>query len=579
MAEYINRNRRSYRVGFMGLMEKFACFFADHVKFILAFFFMNAFTMCWSMINEDKLDVAIGYGFLCLLASFVITGILERIPSKMLRRILKGIILAIFFIPFFIEAFTMYNYSALIGVGIINSLLETNQKEAVEFLKMYVGLKEIFGLAVIIALVVVIVRAKVFSRIQLGRRTSVKLFTAIFAVSCFYTVKTIAMYPEIFYDEFLPLQRICVSSGKAVDNMRAYHRLKDQLQGHVNITKNDSKIKNIVFILGESTNRNHMHLYGYYLPNTPYLDEMAEKGDIAVFRDVVSPHSTTIAVLSKLFTFCDNQSDKPWYEYANLIDVMNAAGYKTFWLSNQESSGIWGNVAQIYADHSSMHRFTRIRDSREDAGIVDGELLPLIDEAQSEASPDKNFYVVHLMGGHGLYYNRFPYSFTKFTTDDIQLDIPDAKKEVIAQYDNALYYNDYVVKNIIDKFRDSETLVIYLPDHGEAVYDDGGFNGHIEENPNRHMIEIPMIIWASDSFKEKYADKWEQIQEAVNRPYMSDILIHTILDIADIETPEYDPAKSIINRYFDSSRPRIFDKLDYDKQIATGIVPEGNGDD
>ncbi len=579
MAEYINRNRRRYKSGIMGLMEKFAYFFAEHAKFILAFFFMNAFTMCWSMINQDKVDVAIGYGFLCLFASFVITGLLENIPHHLLRKIVKGVVIAVCFVSFFIEAFTMYNYSALIGVGIINSMLETNQKEAVEFIKMYVGVKEILGLVVIIAIIAVIIKSHIFSMIQLGRANGVKLFTLMFALSCFYTVKTAVMYPEIFYDDFLPLQRMCVSSGKAIDNMRAYHRLKEQLHANVNITKNDSKIKNIVFILGESTNRNHMHLYGYYLPNTPYLDEMAEKGDIAVFRDVVSPHSTTIAVLSKLFTFCDNQSDKPWYEYANLIDVMNAAGYKTFWLSNQESSGIWGNVAQIYADHSSMHRFTRIRDSHEDSGIVDGELFPLIDEAKSEASPDKNFYVVHLMGGHGLYYNRFPYSFTKFNPDDIQLDIPEEKKLVIAQYDNALYYNDYIVKNIIDKFRDSETLVIYLPDHGEAVYDDGGFNGHIEENPNRHMIEIPMIVWASDSFKEKYADKWEQIKAAVNRPYMSDIMIHTILDIADVETPEYDSSKSIVNDSFNPNRPRIFDKLDYDKQIATGIVPEGNGDD
>ena len=137
---------------------------------------------------------------------------------------------------------------------------------------------------------------------------------------------------------------------------------------------------------------------GYYLPNTPNLDALNEKGEISVFRDVVSPHSTTIAVLSKLFTFCNRESDQEWYHYNNLIDVMNAAGYKTHWLSNQETSGVWGNVAQIYAAHSDVSAFTRIRDSREDYGIVDGELFPLIDDAIANRSEDKNFYVVHLMG-------------------------------------------------------------------------------------------------------------------------------------------------------------------------------------
>ena len=81
-------------------------------------------------------------------------------------------------------------------------------------------------------------------------------------------------------------------------------------------------------------------------------------------------------------------------------------------------------------------------------------------------------------------------------------------KRIVAQYDNALYYNDYIVSSIIDKFRDSETLVIYVPDHGEAVYDEGeDMSGHIEENPTHHMIEIPVIMWASEKFRAKYPEK------------------------------------------------------------------------
>ena len=76
-----------------------------------------------------------------------------------------------------------------------------------------------------------------------------------------------------------------------------------------------------------------------------------------------------------------------------------------------------------------MSAFTRIRDSREDYGIVDGELFPLIDDAIANRSEDKNFYVVHLMGGHGLYYNRFPYSFSKFSKDDINYQLQMVKKK------------------------------------------------------------------------------------------------------------------------------------------------------
>ena len=154
------------------------------------------------------------------------------------------------------------------------------------------------------------------------------------------------------------------------------------------------------------------------------------------------------------------------------------------------------------------------------------------------------------------------------------MNVPDEKKEIIAQYDNALYYNDYIVSSIIDKFRDEETLVIYVPDHSEAVYDEGGFAGHIEENPTKNMIEIPVIMWASDAFKAKYPQKWTQIQQAVNRPYMTDDMIHAVLDLADIKTAEFDPAKSIVNDEFDAGRKRIFNNMDYDLQIKTGQVKE-----
>ena len=125
-------------------------------------------------------------------------------------------------------------------------------------------------------------------------------------------------YAEFFFCELLPAARIVSATSLAVENAIAYHRLADAVDANIELTENESTIKNIVFILGESTNRNHMHLYGYYLPTTPLLDELQAKGEICAYSDVISPHSTTVEVLSELFTFCDYESEKPWYEYHNL---------------------------------------------------------------------------------------------------------------------------------------------------------------------------------------------------------------------------------------------------------------------
>ena len=84
--------------------------------------------------------------------------------------------------------------------------------------------------------------------------------------------------------------------------------------------------------------------------------------------------------------------------------------------------------------------------------------------------------------------------------------------------------------------------------------------------PNSNMIEVPLIIWTSPKFRQEFPDIEARIASSVSRPYMTDDMIHTVLDIMGIETPGYDPSKSVINPAFDSSRKRIYAGMLYDKK-------------
>ena len=551
--------------------QRVADIFHEDFGFFMIIWLLGCSTQVIKFAHDGKVDLVMSMAFTGLLTALAVTFVTRWLfvprAAKIIRWGLAGVMLA----AFVMEAFVLYQYNALLGVGTVNSLFETNPKESAEFLKTFVGVEGLALAAVVIILVYLLVKHKPWKRVQIDLISQRVLAGIVFVLSAAYGIYMCIGYPGLMFggENLTPLTRLMGAVNTAWKNHVAYQELVAKLDDDIHLSRNDGRITNIVFILGESTNRNHMHLYGYELPNTPNLDEMAKKGEIVYFTNVVSAHSTTVASLSKIFTFCNHEAPKPWYEYNNLIDIMNAAGYKTHWLSNQESSGIWGNVAQIYAAHSDVSHYTQIRDSQEDDGRVDGELFPLVDNAIASASADKNFYVVHLMGCHLAYYNRYPYIFTKFTEKDITGNYNDDQKEVIAQYDNAIYYNDYIVSGIIDKFRETntDTIVIYLPDHGEAVYDEEGINGHIEENPSRHMIEVPLIMWASEKFKQNHPEKWELIQTAVHNPYMTDDMIHTVLDIADIGTVDYDPERSIINREFNRYRPRFFDDKDYDNEI------------
>ena len=50
---------------------------------------------------------------------------------------------------------------------------------------------------------------------------------------------------------------------------------------------------------------------------------------------------------------------------------------------------------------------------------------------------------------------------------------------------------------------------------------------------------------------------------AQDLPFMTDEFIHAILDLLDIEVPEYHRTKSLFHADFDRDRKRIFDGREY----------------
>ena len=197
----------------------------------------------------------------------------------------------------------------------------------------------------------------------------------------------------------------------------------------------------------------------------------------------------------------------------------------------------------------------------------DGAVLPYIDSEMAK-SQQKNFFLIHLIGTHAIYRQRYPQKFRKFSAADEFLGggfDNQHQRTVRADYDNAVLYNDFIVNEIIKRFEDKNAIVIYISDHGEEVYDSMDYVGH-HTGADKNGIEIPFLIWVSEKFREEYPDLCERIANSVHRPYMTDDLIHTILDITGIETPGYEPERSVINEKFNAERPRIYKNYLYDKE-------------
>ena len=505
--------------------------------------------------------------FLVIAGCFYFMAMTEALPWKRIRRGMLLCALAVLAVLFVMEVFAIWLYGTLFGEGLMTVILETNPAEAVEYLYSVRG-------RIVTALVLSLLLGGLTYCLhgfwskrnrQLPRKILVLLQPEVIGVF----LATIYIRPiggEAPFD--LPLSQVISSAVQTREDMRHYEELRQNLSGEVHLLRNESRIPYVVLVLGESTQRNLMHLYGYSLPNTPHLDRLAEKGELAVFRDVISAKQGTVLSLREMFTFHDVESGREWYQCNNLLDVLRVAGYKTWWLSNQDSFGVWGNTGALLADRADDRAFTQHRASQDDFGLPDEALLPLLEDALAEDGNGRNFFILHLMGCHVLYELRYPESFERFTAEDIGGELPADWKEDIAAYANAVLYNDFIVSGIIDHFRDRDAVAIYLSDHGENVHDEGSaLIGHAYGTPNRYLYEIPMVVWASDTFRQKHPEKWKAIQGAVSHSFMTDDLIHAMLGLMDIQTEEYDPRKNIFAPEFDAGRKRVISGRNYDTEL------------
>lgn len=488
--------------------------------------------------------------------NFITCLILNRFPYC-----ITFIYVGLNIVLFLADAFLLYKYHNILDMASIQILLDTNLIESFEFLSNNVFI--IIGSIAIIA-IITFVLYQIFKRIKVNITFYRRIISCVFLLSfeSFIALFLFNVFPSSLIFESSISRMVC-NTYSSLQEINEYEKIYHQFDGQViKIKKNDSNIPNVVFILGESTSKNHMGIYGYNINNTPLLNMREEKGEITRFTDVVSPQSETMLVAERLFTFYRNGDTDQWFNHINLFDILNKAGYHTNWLSNQESSGIYGGVTRCYADRCSEKNFVEIRDSNSHVGDFDKKLLPILDDCL-EKDYGKNFYVLHLMGTHFDYAKRYPKEYERFYAKD-ESGENEIQKKKRSEYDNAVLYNDFILDEIIKRFEDKDAIIIYVSDHGEEIYDGRDYYGHYRIG-SLYQIEIPMLIWTSSKFRENHEETMNKISQAKDRPFMTDDMIHAILDLMKIETTEYDPSKSLFNEKFDDSRQRVYNGIIYKK--------------
>ena len=518
--------------------------------------------------------------------------------SARLYKILAFTLLAINVAFAIAQIFLIFSLELTYSHGTLDALVQTTPKEAFEFAHAFLNFKLIAAFLALLIFVITALRLRVSERARMKLCRAIKLvfLLSLLVFAAHTAFKTyVAKSSKMRASVIIALNKIPIYNFAFVtkDYFGADFKSVRELQaGYQSIYASHShktapnRISNVVFIIGESLQRNFMSLYGYYLPTTPNLQALEQSGNLIAFSDVVSPGAKTNDVLKYVLNFGNYESEKqrPWSANLDIVNLARLANYETFWISNQERYGQWAVASGASAQMTDHSDFTNQIPVYKYAYSLDEVMLPSIKNFKSGArkSPlarkdessaaevngtqkkDK-FFILHLMGSHPSYEFRYPKSFAKFSAADISREpLDDGQKKELAHYLNTVAYNDFIVSEIYKIFASDNTLIVYFSDHAQSLYQYRGklIHGGI----NRFTLEIPLIFMASDKFKEQNADLWARIAAAKDRPFLNDDLIHAIAEILEItDLPEYDPTRSVINADFNASRPRIIEGVDYDK--------------
>ncbi|MGG7671584.1 phosphoethanolamine transferase CptA [Pseudomonas sp. WC2] len=345
----------------------------------------------------------------------------------------------------------------------------------------------------------------------------------------------------------------------------AYHRYLDtlaEMQGMLHSANQIPPLHNLkdaganqpstlVLVIGESTNRQRMSLYGYPRKTTPELDKL--KGQLSVFDNVITPRPYTIEALQQVLTFADEENPDLYLSTPSLVSMMKQAGYKTFWITNQQTMTKRNTMLTTFSEQADEQVYLN-NNRNQNAAQYDGDVIEPFNKALTDPAQRK-LIVVHLLGTHMSYQYRYPPSFDKFQDrQGVPAGVRDDQVPTYNSYDNAVLYNDFVVSSLIKDYAKSDPngFLLYLSDHGEDVFDSVGHKtlGRNENKPTAPMYTIPFMAWASPKWKENH--DWNFAGD-LGRPYSSSHLIHTWADMAGLSFDELDRSKSLVS---DSFKPR-----------------------
>lgn len=328
----------------------------------------------------------------------------------------------------------------------------------------------------------------------------------------------------------------CLVTGTNFRNKIATFATLDT--GHAVVPQNPSVAhdpsdapRKIVVIIGESLCRSHCSLYGYEKCTQPLLELLRDRGELYVFSHPSSPAVHTMASLQRIVGTWDGDPRVNWYECPTFIEIARLSGYRVSWISNQSCKGVYDNPVVKIAEFCDRRRFTSDGMYGIESGGYDEAIVAPVKEWIDDR---KDLTVIHLMGSHVSYANRYPPGYAVFKASDYG-HLPSTQRSTVACYDNSVLYNDSVVGVLMAAYAGQDAVVFYFSDHAQDLYDtDPAYFGHSRpEDPASVAVgkAVPLLVYMSPVFQTRHPGMARRIAASVGNDADLSNFTYTLMDV------------------------------------------------
>ena len=431
----------------------------------------------------------------------------------------------------------------------ILAILQTNFQEVQDYIYDFMGLKQCIGLIGLLLISFIIINYG--TKLKL-KDISKKTFLLLLISMCLNAFLVYKFKENV-------VTNVVQDIGKYIDEYNEFKRLSAERKIE-DIKLGKTKINKGIYVvvIGETQTKTHMSAYGYSKQTTPWLESMEKDKNFIKFTNVYGCHIQTAQVLAYALTSKNQYNNVHISNALSVIDIAKAINFKTAWLSNQNRFHLYNNIVSVISDSAQQQRWINRNfediNERKDTGSIFYDIA-LVDTLNKITTYNNMLIIIHLMGSHTIYRDRYPKEFNMF--DEYQNDR-------IAQYDNSILYNDYVVDNIFRTVKNMPNFkaLIYFADHGENINEGIGRDA---TQFDLNMVKVPMYIYFSDDYIKNNNSIYNNLRKNKDCYFTNDLFFNMLLGIWNVKISNiYEKNNDITSKNYDNDVNRF--RVVYGKQ-------------